>query len=111
MQDSSICLDVIIAGHYTTMVWPLINHRRSCTCLMWHSATIIGTKMFVFGGQEDQGVYYNNLSVFDPETNCWLSTCLLNNFFHKGAGVIQLLYAQNGDYIHTSRVQLQSETR
>lgn len=48
----------------------------------FHSATIIGTKMFVFGGRADRfgpfhsnnEIYCNKIKVFDTETNCWLST-------------------------------------
>ena len=48
----------------------------------FHSATIIGTKMFVFGGRADRfgpfhsnnEIYCNKIRVFDTETNCWLST-------------------------------------
>uniref|UniRef100_A0A4W6CGP6 Kelch domain containing 3 n=1 Tax=Lates calcarifer TaxID=8187 RepID=A0A4W6CGP6_LATCA len=67
----------------TTMVWTLINARG--TPARWrdfHSATIIGTKMFVFGGRADRfgpfhsnnEIYCNKIKVFDTETNCWLST-------------------------------------
>ncbi|KAI3363048.1 hypothetical protein L3Q82_011708 [Scortum barcoo] len=67
----------------TTMVWSLINARG--TPARWrdfHSATIIGTKMFVFGGRADRfgpfhsnnEIYCNKIKVFDTETNCWLST-------------------------------------
>lgn len=48
----------------------------------FHSATIIGTKMFVFGGRADRlgpfhsnnEVYCNKIRVFDTKTNCWLTT-------------------------------------
>lgn len=48
----------------------------------FHSATIIGTKMFVFGGRADRfgpfhsnnEIYCNKIKVFDTETNCWLTT-------------------------------------
>ena len=48
----------------------------------FHSATIIGTKMFVFGGRADRfgpfhsnnEIYCNKIKVFDTETNCWLSS-------------------------------------
>lgn len=48
----------------------------------FHSATIIGTKMFVFGGRADRfgpfhsnnEIYCNKIKVFDTETNCWMST-------------------------------------
>ncbi|KAF3842308.1 hypothetical protein F7725_024259 [Dissostichus mawsoni] len=67
----------------TEMVWSLINARG--TPARWrdfHSATIIGTKMFVFGGRADRfgpfhsnnEIYCNKIKVFDTETNCWLST-------------------------------------
>ncbi|KAF3708426.1 Kelch domain-containing protein 3 [Channa argus] len=67
----------------TTMVWSLINARG--TPARWrdfHSATIIGTKMFVFGGRADRfgpfhsnnEIYCNKIKVFDTETNCWLTT-------------------------------------
>ena len=58
-----------------TMAWTLINttgippHASSS-----HSSTIIGTKMFVFGGCGGPGVSYDNISVFDTETSSWLST-------------------------------------
>ena len=56
------------------MVWSLIDARGTLPpASMCHSATIIGTKMFVFGGQ---GKYDSNniISVFDTETDCWLNT-------------------------------------
>lgn len=48
----------------------------------FHSATIIGTKMFVFGGRADRfgpfhsnnEIYCNKIKVFNTETNSWLST-------------------------------------
>ena len=52
----------------TTMIWTLINTRGTSPPASYgHSATIIGTKMFVFGG-----LY--TIRVFDTETNCWLNT-------------------------------------
>lgn len=46
----------------------------------FHSATIIGTKMYVFGGRADRfgpfhsnnEIYCNRIEVFDTETNSWL---------------------------------------
>ena len=60
----------------TTMVWSLINTRGTPPPMSsHHSATIIGTKMFVFGGGGDQWIQnYNNIRVFDTESNTWLST-------------------------------------
>uniref|UniRef100_A0A1A8HJL8 Kelch domain containing 3 n=1 Tax=Nothobranchius korthausae TaxID=1143690 RepID=A0A1A8HJL8_9TELE len=67
----------------TTMVWSLINARGSpARWRDFHSATIIGTKMFVFGGRADRfgpfhsnnEIYCNKIKVFDTETNCWLNT-------------------------------------
>lgn len=48
----------------------------------FHSATIIGTKMFVFGGRADRfgpfhsnnELYCNMIRVFETVTNTWLST-------------------------------------
>ena len=52
------------------MVWCLINTRGTQPpASSGHSATIIGTEMFVFGGRGHQD---NNIRVFDTETNCWL---------------------------------------
>ncbi|KAL6488156.1 hypothetical protein MHYP_G00047820 [Metynnis hypsauchen] len=67
----------------TTMCWSLIN--ATGTPARWrdfHSATIIGTKMFVFGGRADRfgpfhsnnEIYCNKIKVFDTETNSWLNT-------------------------------------
>ncbi|XP_055745607.1 kelch domain-containing protein 3-like [Salvelinus fontinalis] len=67
----------------TTMAWSLINARG--TPARWrdfHSATIVGTKMFVFGGRADRfgpfhsnnEIYCNKIKVFDTETNSWLNT-------------------------------------
>ncbi|XP_042161655.1 kelch domain-containing protein 3 isoform X2 [Oncorhynchus tshawytscha] len=67
----------------TTMAWSLVNARG--TPARWrdfHSATIIGTKMFVFGGRADRfgpfhssnEIYCNKIKVFDTETNSWLNT-------------------------------------
>ena len=54
------------------MVWALINTRGTPPPVSSsHSATIIGTKMFVFGGSGHQD---NKLRVFDTETSCWLNT-------------------------------------
>lgn len=47
----------------------------------FHSATMIGTKMFVFGGRADRfgpfhsnnEIYCNKIKVFDTETNIWLT--------------------------------------
>ena len=60
-----------------TMVWSLLNTGGTSE---WcpppsggHSATIIGTKMFVFGGFWSQReVFLNFVRVFDTETDCWL---------------------------------------
>eukprot|EP00066_Takifugu_rubripes_P028453 XP_011617719.1 PREDICTED: kelch domain-containing protein 3 [Takifugu rubripes] len=67
----------------TTMVWSLINAKG--TPARWrdfHSATIIGTKMFVFGGRADRfgpfhsnnELYCNMIRVFETVTNTWLNT-------------------------------------
>ena len=53
------------------MMWSLIKTRGSPPTFWYHSATIIGTKMFVFGGLGHED---NNIRVFDTETSCWLST-------------------------------------
>ena len=56
----------------TIMVWSFINTRGPPPPASYgHSATIIGTKMFVFGGRG--GDYYNSIRVFDTKTNCWLN--------------------------------------
>ena len=58
----------------STMIWSLINTRGITPPASWcHSATIIGTKMFVFGGYGDEN-YHNTIRVFDTETNCWMNT-------------------------------------
>ncbi|MBN3275924.1 KLDC3 protein, partial [Polyodon spathula] len=67
----------------TTMAWSFINARG--TPARWrdfHSATMIGSKMFVFGGRADRfgpfhsnnEIYCNKIKVFDTETNCWLDS-------------------------------------
>ena len=56
-----------------TMLWSFINTRGAAVAVSErHSATIIGKKMFVFGGFEEK--CNNNLRVFDTDTNCWLNT-------------------------------------
>ncbi|TTU93293.1 Kelch domain-containing protein 3 [Bagarius yarrelli] len=66
-----------------TMSWSLI--KATGTPARWrdfHSATIIGSKMFVFGGRADRfgpfhssnEIYCNKIKVFDTETHSWLST-------------------------------------
>ncbi|XP_060781038.1 kelch domain-containing protein 3 isoform X2 [Neoarius graeffei] len=66
-----------------TMCWSLI--KATGTPARWrdfHSATIIGRKMFVFGGRADRfgpfhsnnEIYCNKIKVFDTETNSWLNT-------------------------------------
>ena len=62
----------------TTMLWSLINTGGTAEApvSLWHDATVIGTKMFVFESQMirmDPNDYSNNIRVFDTETNCWLS--------------------------------------
>uniref|UniRef100_A0A8C1YJ72 Kelch domain containing 3 n=1 Tax=Cyprinus carpio TaxID=7962 RepID=A0A8C1YJ72_CYPCA len=67
----------------SSMCWSLVSARG--TPARWrdfHSATIIGTKMFVFGGRADRfgpfhsnnEIYCNKIKIFDTETNCWLNT-------------------------------------
>ena len=59
----------------STMVWTLINTRGTPPPVSYrHSATIIRTKMFVFGGWGGRGHYYNTIRVFDTENNLWLDT-------------------------------------
>uniref|UniRef100_A0A7M4END2 rRNA biogenesis protein RRP36 n=1 Tax=Crocodylus porosus TaxID=8502 RepID=A0A7M4END2_CROPO len=66
-----------------SMIWTLISAKG--TPARWrdfHSATIIGTKMFVFGGRADRfgpfhsnnEIYCNRIKVFDTETNSWLDS-------------------------------------
>lgn len=56
------------------MVWSLINTRGTPPAASHgHSATIIGTNMFVFGGCVNDSPHYNSIRVFDTETNCWLN--------------------------------------
>ena len=55
------------------MVWALINANPNLYFKGLHeTATIIGTKMFVCAAQVHPT--NNCVSVFDTETNCWLST-------------------------------------
>ncbi|XP_064365920.1 kelch domain-containing protein 3 [Dromaius novaehollandiae] len=67
----------------TSMMWTLISAKG--TPARWrdfHSATIIGTKMYVFGGRADRfgpfhsnnEIYCNRIKVFDTETNSWLDS-------------------------------------
>ncbi|KAI1240455.1 hypothetical protein IHE44_0008878, partial [Lamprotornis superbus] len=67
----------------TNMMWTLISAKG--TPARWrdfHSATIIGTKMYVFGGRADRfgpfhsnnEIYCNRIKVFDTETNSWLDS-------------------------------------
>ncbi|MBE7326082.1 hypothetical protein IEQ44_15715, partial [Nocardioides sp. Y6] len=60
----------------TTMVWSFIDTRGPPPpASSYHSATIIRTKMFVFGGWSGWGNgYCNTIRVFDTETNCWMNT-------------------------------------
>jgi len=59
----------------TTMVWALINSRgKPPPASRLHSATVIGTKMFVFGGCGETHKHHNNIRVFDTKNNSWLST-------------------------------------
>ena len=51
----------------STMVWSLINTGSTPPPSPGHSATIIGTKMFVFGVTGNQ----ISIRVFDKETNSW----------------------------------------
>ncbi|KAM9808465.1 kelch domain-containing protein 3 isoform 2-T3 [Syngnathus typhle] len=66
----------------TTMHWSLIDTMGiPASWRDFHSATIIGTKMFVFGGRGDHfgpfhshnEIYCNQIEVFDTQTNTWLS--------------------------------------
>ena len=68
----------------STMVWSSITTRGTTGHVSaGHSATIIGTQMFVFGGYRDPSVrrdyhsnhrdFYNHIRVFDTESDCWLS--------------------------------------
>uniref|UniRef100_A0A672P7G7 Kelch domain containing 3 n=2 Tax=Sinocyclocheilus grahami TaxID=75366 RepID=A0A672P7G7_SINGR len=67
----------------SSMCWSIVSVRG--TPARWrdfHSATIIGTKMFVFGGRADRfgpfhsnnEIYCKKIKIFDTETNCWLNT-------------------------------------
>ena len=57
----------------STMLWSVINTRGTPPPASYcHSATMIGTKMFVFGGYGGQ--FYNTIRVFDTETNSWMNT-------------------------------------
>uniref|UniRef100_K7F2R7 rRNA biogenesis protein RRP36 n=1 Tax=Pelodiscus sinensis TaxID=13735 RepID=K7F2R7_PELSI len=67
----------------SSMTWTLIQAKG--TPARWrdfHSATIIGTKMYVFGGRADRfgpfhsnnEIYCNRIKVFDTETNSWLDS-------------------------------------
>uniref|UniRef100_A0A8C6VAD3 Kelch domain containing 3 n=1 Tax=Naja naja TaxID=35670 RepID=A0A8C6VAD3_NAJNA len=67
----------------SNMMWSLICTKG--TPARWrdfHSATIIGTKMYVFGGRADRfgpfhsnnEIYCNRIKVFDTDTNSWLDS-------------------------------------
>ncbi|XP_029448645.1 kelch domain-containing protein 3 isoform X3 [Rhinatrema bivittatum] len=73
----------------STMMWTLISAKMLLSFqgmpARWrdfHSATIIGTKMYVFGGRADRfgpfhsnhEIYCNKIKVFDTDTNCWLDS-------------------------------------
>ena len=58
----------------SAMVWSLIDTRGTAApASERHFSTVIGTKMFVFGGYNNNYENYNNIRVFDTETDCWLS--------------------------------------
>ncbi|XDV49740.1 hypothetical protein PO909_018930 [Leuciscus waleckii] len=71
----------------SSICWSLVNACVSVcgTPARWrdfHSATIIGSKMFVFGGRADRfgpfhsnnEIYCNKIKIFDTETNSWMNT-------------------------------------
>ena len=57
------------------MAWSLINTAgTTAPASSLHSATAVGTKMFVFGGDRDQRHGVPAVRVFDTETERWLET-------------------------------------
>ena len=56
------------------MVWSLINSgEETQPASGGHSATVIGTKMFVFGGVKEEDNAIEGVRVFDTETSRWMS--------------------------------------
>ncbi|KAG1963080.1 kelch domain-containing protein [Pimephales promelas] len=78
------------AASLVMLVFRRCPSRKPLTCLKgtparwrdFHSATIIGSKMFVFGGRADRfgpfhsnnEIYCNKIKIFDTETNSWMNT-------------------------------------
>uniref|UniRef100_A0A4W3HQQ3 Kelch domain containing 3 n=1 Tax=Callorhinchus milii TaxID=7868 RepID=A0A4W3HQQ3_CALMI len=67
----------------TMMAWSLINAKGNpARWRDFHSATVIGSRMYVFGGRADRfgpfhsnnEIYCNRIKVFDTETNHWLDS-------------------------------------
>ncbi|XP_055492259.1 kelch domain-containing protein 3 isoform X3 [Leucoraja erinacea] len=64
-----------------TMTWTLVNAKGiAARWRDFHSATVLGSRMYVFGGRADRfgpfhsnnEIYCNRIEVFDMETNHWL---------------------------------------
>ncbi|XP_060678530.1 kelch domain-containing protein 3 isoform X2 [Hemiscyllium ocellatum] len=65
------------------MMWTLINAKGNpARWRDFHSATVMGSRMYVFGGRADRlgplhsnnEIYCNRIKVFDTETNHWLDS-------------------------------------
>ncbi|MEE6526336.1 hypothetical protein FKM82_026936, partial [Ascaphus truei] len=65
----------------STMSWALVNTKGApARWRDFHSATVIGSRMFVFGGRADRSgpfhsnneIYCNRIRVFDMQSESWL---------------------------------------
>ncbi|CAG8437230.1 9853_t:CDS:10 [Scutellospora calospora] len=76
------------------------SEKHSLTQRHGHSATVIGTTMYIFGGQNFKGIYLNDLIAFDLTTMesknlSWKFICPSNNSPPSRAGHIACAYKDN----------------
>ncbi|KAL8611969.1 hypothetical protein ACOMHN_062598 [Nucella lapillus] len=81
-EHSDIFSDQIFALDFRTFNWIAVKFKTTLpanVCRDFHTATALGSKMYVFGGRSDEGgenftsreIYDNSMLAFETRTNTW----------------------------------------
>lgn len=81
-EQSDIFSNEIYALDFRTFTWSLMRVKGALPnniCRDFHTATAVGSKMYVFGGRSDEGgphftcreIYDNSMLAFDTRTSMW----------------------------------------
>ncbi|KAG1461400.1 hypothetical protein G6F56_005740 [Rhizopus delemar] len=84
-SDCTFVLDEMCVLDLNTMTWTTINNMPP---RYNHSATLVGNKMYVYAGKDEQGTTVSDLFMIHLENECYTPHLLLGNNMCENSGMV-----------------------